>query len=175
MARGRRGRRAAHLAALAAREGRRDKSAWREAAACHHAGGVARVGRPRRLDGAGCVKEARAQRLDELEFYYPAQTITLVDLNALLERHGQPELGRSARDGDLPTPLTQGYVKGFIDLVFEARGRFYLVDYKSNWLGAGPEDYAREHLPAAMEEHLYTFQYLTYTVALHRMLEHRQA
>lgn len=128
------------------------------------------------LESSGGVRLAdvsRAQRLDELEFYYPAQTITLVDLNALLERHGQPGLGRSARDGDLPTPLTQGYVKGFIDLVFEAQGRFYLVDYKSNWLGAGLEDYAREHLPAAMEEHLYTFQYLTYTVALHRMLEHR--
>ena len=124
--------------------------------------------------GGVCLSEvSRDQRLDELEFFYPAKTITLDSLNELLQRHGHPALSRSARDGDLPTPLTQGYVKGFIDLVFEAQGRFYLVDYKSNWLGGRLEEYARERLPVAMEEHLYTFQYLTYSIALHRMLEHR--
>ena len=119
------------------------------------------------------VDVPRSRRLDEVEFYYPAKTMTLPDLNALLQRHDQPRLGRSARDGDLPTPLTQGYVKGFIDLVFEAEGRFYLVDYKSNWLGGSLEDYAQERLPSAMEEHLYTFQYLTYAIAVHRMLQQR--
>lgn len=125
-------------------------------------------------DGGVCLAEVpRVRRLDEVEFYYPAQTIRLPDLNALMQRHGQPGLGRSNRDGDLPTPLTQGYVKGFIDLVFEAEGRFYLVDYKSNWLGGQLTDYAQARLPDAMEEHLYTFQYLTYTIAVHRMLERR--
>ena len=128
------------------------------------------------LEPEGRVRLAevsRAQRLDEVEFYYPAKTMTLSDLNALLQKHDQPGLGRSARDGDLPTPLTQGYVKGFIDLVFEAEGRFYLVDYKSNWLGGRLEDYTQDRLPAAMEEHLYTFQYLTYAIAVHRMLQQR--
>ena len=34
-------------------------------------------------------------------------------------------------------------MSGFIDLVFEHGGRYYLADYKSNWLGATPEAYGR--------------------------------
>jgi exodeoxyribonuclease V beta subunit len=29
----------------------------------------------------------------------------------------------------------RGMLKGFIDLVFRHNGRYYLLDYKSNWLG----------------------------------------
>ncbi|MFP6665374.1 MAG: exodeoxyribonuclease V subunit beta [Deltaproteobacteria bacterium] len=126
------------------------------------------------VDGSVLLADvARTRRLDEVEFHYPAATITLDDLNALLARHGLAGLGSSARDEELPTPLTQGYVKGYIDLVFESGGRFYLVDYKSNWLGPQLEDYAAPRLPSVMQEQLYTLQYLTYTVAVHRMLQRR--
>ncbi|MEO2169314.1 MAG: exodeoxyribonuclease V subunit beta, partial [bacterium] len=125
-------------------------------------------------DGGVLLAEvARERRLDEVEFHYPAATITLDDLNALLARHGLAGLGSSGRDEELPTPLTQGYVKGYIDLVFESGGRFYLVDYKSNWLGPQLDDYAAPRLPTVMREQLYTLQYLTYTVAVHRMLRWR--
>jgi exodeoxyribonuclease V beta subunit len=67
----------------------------------------------------------------------------------------------------------QGVLKGYIDLVFEYQGRFYLADYKSNWLGHGPADYARPALWAAIAEHRYDLQYLVYTVALHRYLRQR--
>lgn len=130
------------------------------------------------LDESGTIRLAdisRAARLDEAEFHYPAARVTLGDLNTLLTRHGLPALSTAARDGDLPTPLTQGYLKGYIDLLFEADGRFYLADYKSNWLGARVEDYRAARLPAVMEEHLYTIQYLAYSIALHRMLGQRIA
>jgi exodeoxyribonuclease V beta subunit len=64
-------------------------------------------------------------------------------------------------------------MKGFIDLVFKAHGRFYVLDYKSNWLGEELSDYASEQLAQAMADSDYTLQYLIYTVALHRYLRCR--
>ena len=64
-------------------------------------------------------------------------------------------------------------MKGFIDLVFEAEGRFYLVDYKSNWLGPELAAYQPDRLAEAMAREAYVLQYLIYTVALHRYLRLR--
>lgn len=61
-------------------------------------------------------------------------------------------------------------MRGFIDLVFEHRGRYYLADYKSNWLGAAPEAYSAPVLARAMGREAYYLQYLVYCVALHRYL-----
>lgn len=66
-------------------------------------------------------------------------------------------------------PLT-GFLRGFIDLVLEHQGRFFVVDYKSNHLGASPEHYAREALRVPMAEHHYFLQYHLYAVAVHRYL-----
>lgn len=61
-------------------------------------------------------------------------------------------------------------MKGFIDLVFQSGQRFYIVDYKSNWLGPDQSAYEREHLPAVIVRESYYLQYLLYTVAVHRYL-----
>lgn len=61
-------------------------------------------------------------------------------------------------------------MRGFMDMVFEHDGMFYLLDWKSNHLGDSPEDYTREKLGRAMEKNLYPLQYLLYTVALNRYL-----
>ncbi len=67
----------------------------------------------------------------------------------------------------------QGLMKGFIDLVFRWRGRFYLADYKSNHLGDRAPDYGPAGMAESMTEHRYRLQYLIYTVALHRYLARR--
>ena len=67
----------------------------------------------------------------------------------------------------------RGFLKGFVDLVCEHRGKWYVMDYKSNHLGENREDYARDKLPAAMADHHYFLQYHIYTVALHRYLANR--
>jgi exodeoxyribonuclease V beta subunit len=67
----------------------------------------------------------------------------------------------------------QGFMRGFIDLIFEHNGQYFLVDYKSNRLGNHLKDYAPDKLPLAMEEHQYFLQYHIYCVALHRYLEQR--
>ena len=52
----------------------------------------------------------------------------------------------------------------------EHGARWYILDYKSNWLGPDPGDYAPEALGGAMREGGYTLQSLIYLVALHRYL-----
>ena len=80
-----------------------------------------------------------------------------------------PSAGRMGEEG------VCGYMKGFIDLVFETEGRYYIVDYKSNWLGMNLEDYHSTRLPAVITQAGYPLQYLLYTVAVHRYLRHRLA
>lgn len=128
------------------------------------------------LDGAGTLKlddVTLARRLNEVEFHYPAGRLTLEGLNDLLQTHGYPGVPDRGPDEELPRPLVDGYVKGYIDLVFEAGGRYYLADYKSNWLGSTFEAYRPEALAAVVRHELYTLQYVTYTLALHRLLRLR--
>ncbi|WP_258186970.1 PD-(D/E)XK nuclease family protein, partial [Chromobacterium haemolyticum] len=62
----------------------------------------------------------------------------------------------------------RGFLKGFMDLVFESDGRIYLVDYKSNHLGGRHEDYRAERLAESIAQEHYYLQYLIYCVALRR-------
>lgn len=65
----------------------------------------------------------------------------------------------------------QGMVRGSIDLVFRHNGKYYLVDYKSNFLGSTLVDYNQEALKKEMLHSHYDWQYLIYTLALHRYLQ----
>ncbi|TWV80665.1 UvrD-helicase domain-containing protein [Moraxella sp. VT-16-12] len=65
------------------------------------------------------------------------------------------------------------YLNGEIDLVYEHQGKFYIVDYKSNFLGSKLSDYHQEALNIAMNKAGYWLQGLVYQVALHRLLSIR--
>ena len=65
----------------------------------------------------------------------------------------------------------QGIVRGSIDLVFRHNGKYYLVDYKSNFLGSTLADYNQEALKKEILHSHYDWQYLIYTLALHRYLQ----
>jgi exodeoxyribonuclease V beta subunit len=84
----------------------------------------------------------------------------------VLAAHGFPDVALEA--GSL-----RGFVKGFIDMIVEHKGRFWIVDWKSNHLGEMPDDYAAASLDAAMASHAYHLQALFYVVALHRYLQLR--
>jgi exodeoxyribonuclease V beta subunit len=76
----------------------------------------------------------------------------------------------------LPPPVDQtinGHLIGFIDLVFEANGRFHIVDYKTNHLGPNDQAYTDERIELAMEQALYPIQAAIYALALHRWLKAR--
>lgn len=102
-----------------------------------------------------------SKQLHELEFFLPIRSLTASDLNALL--------AGEAWFRKLVFPEVKGFIRGFIDLVVEHRGRFYVLDYKSNQL----ESYAPSSLVLAMREHDYGLQAMLYALALHRHLKAR--
>ncbi len=114
-----------------------------------------------------------AKRLDELEFYFPVADLTVKNLQQAL-------LPMLDQDAPLATVINRlsfstlsGFMKGFIDLVFEHKGRFYVVDYKSNHLGDSAADYQADAMDNAMISHDYPLQYAIYSLALHRYLKLR--
>jgi hypothetical protein len=109
---------------------------------------------------------APAERLNEVEFYFPIARLEAQALSAIF--------------GELPASLgrihfepQRGFIKGFIDLVVNHRGRFYIVDWKSNWLGTDAAAYTSEAMRAEMTRHHYVLQYHLYALALHRFLSVR--
>ena len=105
----------------------------------------------------------------EMSFMLAVQDIDLPALDVWVRQH---VFRGAARPPLLPGQLN-GMLKGFIDLVFEHEGRFYVLDYKSNWLGASDEAYRVETMQAAVLAHRYELQYLFYLLALHRLLKVR--
>ncbi|GEM74018.1 exodeoxyribonuclease V subunit beta [Vibrio sagamiensis] len=123
------------------------------------------------LDGKGLLLNQKqpAQRLVEMEFLLPIEVLTSPALNRVIQRHDP----LSARAGDLGFQTVQGMLKGFIDLVFEHQGQYFVLDWKSNHLGDDVAHYHGEALKSAMAEHRYDLQYQIYALALHRFLRSR--
>ncbi len=128
-------------------------------------------GRNVRLRGVGSDR-----RLVEMEFHLPLHRLERAGLVRLLSDHG---LAKGEAMGQALERLqfapVAGYLRGFVDLVFESGGRFHLADYKSNWLGDETARYRPERLREEIARHDYYLQYLLYTVALHRYLGQRLA
>ncbi|WP_299196639.1 exodeoxyribonuclease V subunit beta [uncultured Amphritea sp.] len=108
-------------------------------------------------------------RLVEMEFMLPSNGLDASRLNQIIRQYDP----LSQQAGALEFDTLKGMLKGFIDLVFEYRGRYYILDYKSNHLGNQPELYSGTALDNAMIEHRYDLQYQLYTLALHRLLQSR--
>lgn len=111
----------------------------------------------------------------EMEFFFPLSYITCEKLGAILQRYLPsaifPTENSMARI--LHFKPVCGMLRGFIDMVFEHCGRYYLVDWKSNHLGYMQDDYKMDKLSSVMEQNLYYLQYLLYCVALNRYLSLR--
>jgi exodeoxyribonuclease V beta subunit len=87
----------------------------------------------------------------EMEFWLPAHRIQTRQLDQLCQAHLMPGVPRPS----LQTSTLHGMLMGFMDLVFEHRGRYWVLDYKSNALGNDDAAYSTAHLHAAMAEHRY--------------------
>ena len=111
------------------------------------------------------------QTLREVEFYFPMQGAADPEaLGHLLVRH------RRGAEAPLPAPVRlKGMMHGYIDLVYLWQGRYYVVDYKSTYLGNRLGDYHADALAADVQQNVYDLQYLLYTLALHRYLRTRLA
>ncbi|MCP4721782.1 MAG: UvrD-helicase domain-containing protein, partial [Desulfobacteraceae bacterium] len=93
--------------------------------------------------GAGnrfSLKEiAMEQRFTELEFFFDVNNLDLHAMGSLFA--GEPD-GKYAQELFKLSPKPfKGFIKGFIDLVILHQGKWYILDYKSNFLGTTHGDY----------------------------------
>ena len=114
-------------------------------------------------------------RINEMEFYFPLNTVAPSTLRSVFKRHGHVE-----SNGNFPGRLEKlifspfgGFMKGYMDLVFQHQDRFYLVDWKSNYLGPTIDSYQRDALGDAMHANFYVLQYHLYLLALCQYLRLR--
>lgn len=114
-------------------------------------------------------------RLNELEFYFPLKSISPKKLKRLFVEHAGPKLRSDfpERIERLEFAPVKGFMKGFIDMVFQFENRFYILDWKSNFLGSRVEDYGQDALTAVMENDFYVLQYHIYSLALNQYLNAR--
>ncbi len=117
-----------------------------------------------------------AERLNEMEFYFPLNPVTpgtfkdafkAIDSSDTLEQF-------ATRLERLSFAPSAGFMKGYIDMVFQHKGRFYLLDWKSNHLGPTVDCYDPSALREVMAANYYILQYHIYTLALHQYLRHHQ-
>ena len=122
-------------------------------------------------EGPGFGKAFRLEDLEravpEMEFHLPLNGLDRRRLGEVLGDHGYDNPFAGSRSN------IEGYLRGFIDLVAGHEGVWYVLDYKSNWLGNRPDDYRAASISKAMRDHRYPLQYLLYLVALHRYLASR--
>ena len=99
--------------------------------------------------------------LKEMPFYLSMQTLDASQINYILKDDPSYQA--------LSKKTLCGYITGFIDLICEYNGQYYVMDYKSNAL----EAYEQSNLIEAMREHNYGLQYWIYTLVLHQYLKNR--
>ncbi len=108
---------------------------------------------------------APAQKLVEMEFHLALAPVQIEAMLKLLHEHGLV----SARRGFGERKRIEGLLTGRIDLIYQAAGAYYVLDYKSNQL----PDYGPDSVARAISEGEYDLQYLIYSLALHRWLRFR--
>jgi len=114
-------------------------------------------------------------RINEMEFYFPLRPLLPNRLRKIFADYGGIDLVADFPDrlGKLSFSLTKGYMKGYIDMVFYEQDRFWLVDWKSNFLGNNVEDYGKNVLNSVMSRDFYILQYHLYVLAVHQYLQLR--
>ena len=116
-------------------------------------------------EGARLAALPDTARRNEMEFHFALAPTTIPQILGVLHRFGiiaeRQAFGLRSR--------LEGLLTGRIDLVYEVAGRYYLLDYKSNYL----RGYDAQALAQAVRDSEYDLQYVLYSLALHRWLRFR--
>ncbi len=95
-----------------------------------------------------CLKDiANNKTLKEPEFYFPIK-------NNNLNKSKLMQILSKYRGEEIAEPRYEkifGMLHGFIDLLFEHNGKFFVADYKSNYLGDSLEDYNQQAMSEKIE------------------------
>lgn len=112
--------------------------------------------------------------LAETEFHFPTRNTSLESVIDYFK-----SVASERFNTDLPNPKDwtqhrlKGFLRGFIDLIFKWNDRYYILDWKSNWLGNSLEDYNQNQLIKVMAHSAYFLQYYLYSLATVRYLNFR--
>ncbi|TAF44204.1 MAG: hypothetical protein EAZ51_09095 [Sphingobacteriales bacterium] len=106
-----------------------------------------------------------AKCLNELEFDFTVLPFYIQQLKVLEEDNIEIKLNYGGQ--------LEGIMNGKIDLFFEHKGKYYVLDWKSNYLGNSIENYQTEAINQAMNQNNYHLQYYIYTLAAIKYLESR--
>ncbi|PMY60448.1 MULTISPECIES: exodeoxyribonuclease V subunit beta [Pseudomonas] len=107
----------------------------------------------------------------EMEFWFASHKVDVLKLDELVRQYTHQSVPRVTAE----PVLLNGMFKGFIDLTFEHQGRYYVADYKSNWLGVDDAAYTEQAMEQSILDNRYDLQYVLYLLALHRQLRARLA
>lgn len=103
-------------------------------------------------------------KIHELEFFFSIKNnVSRNEINEIL----------AAYNLAFEDSIATGFLTGFIDLVFQWNGKYYIADWKSNAIGGNQRDFSEENIELEMHSHHYKLQYLIYTVALYKYLNLR--
>tara|TARA_R110002124_G_scaffold286453_1_gene467393 strand:- start:5917 stop:9438 length:3522 start_codon:yes stop_codon:yes gene_type:complete len=102
--------------------------------------------------------------LKEMEFHFPVKDINIEQILKIIRNSSSKVADRAS---------ISGFMKGFIDLIFQHEGKYYILDYKSNHLGIESEDYNQEALKDKIISSNFDVQYHIYSLALKLYLEQR--
>ncbi|MDZ7757543.1 UvrD-helicase domain-containing protein [Rhodohalobacter sp.] len=106
----------------------------------------------------------RSDEIREMEFHFPSSDPDLSEIISIIRKNASTDISKNN---------IQNYLTGFIDLTVRQNGKYYILDYKSNYLGDQIEDYQPDKLKEEIESANYDMQYHIYTVALKKYLTAR--
>lgn len=110
----------------------------------------------------------------EIEFILPVNEIKIDELTNIINSmnfiHHLPE--NFPRES-LKISKINGLLKGFIDLLICYENKYYVLDYKSNYVGDNFADYNATNYEKIILSHRYDVQAALYQLALHRLLKWR--
>ncbi|MFH1727963.1 MAG: exodeoxyribonuclease V subunit beta [Pseudomonadota bacterium] len=105
----------------------------------------------------------KEDKINELEFYFKAEDVNPHKFNAIFKKH-------ETMINEIGFSQYEGFFTGFIDLIFRHNNKYYLLDWKSNYLGNELIDYNQASLTKCMIENNYLYQCDLYAYALHKYL-----
>lgn len=135
---------------------------------------VGRVMNVELFPGFSLSSLSASDRMEEMEFLFPSLSREVGNLKNRLPDGSKLKQYLSGLDGHGWEDLeSDGFITGFIDLVFRTNGRYFIVDWKSNLLNGRADGFEQAAVEEEMFDHHYILQYHLYVLAVHRFLRSR--
>ncbi|WWP00952.1 MAG: exodeoxyribonuclease V subunit beta [Candidatus Dasytiphilus stammeri] len=122
-------------------------------------------------DNLSLNKLSKKHQLAELKFLLPINKyLTIQKLDNLIRSY-DPLSARASYYHNFN--YIQEIISGCIDLVFLWKGKYYMINYQTNWLGGNTSSYTHETMENLILFNRYDLQYHLYSLALYRYLHQR--